>query len=139
MRILLVRGVEDALYQHGMEHFADDFDMVVKLQHDEKVVNRWGEAHEIDYLDVDPPEQVMVECMERIKVEWEQTHPDVAHLGHSAAGMWWFYWYSPDMEQMPKLLADGRREDLRAAAADYIAAGFGEDRGPTLNVPEMVE
>lgn len=77
---------------------------------------------------------LLVECMERVKAAWEESHPDTreSSLGHSAAGMWFFYWVSSDMLTMAELVRRGRGKDLRDACTDYIAAGFGEWRGPTL-------
>ena len=78
---------------------------------------------------------VLVESLERIKLAWEDAHRDSVRemsLGHAAAGMFFFYWVSPDMLRISELVRCGRAEDIRDAAADYIDSRFGEDRGPTL-------
>jgi len=102
-------------------------------------INAKGEATEhkqglaVDYVEIDPADCTLIECMDRIKAEWERTAPaEKAHLGHAAAGSWLYYWLSGNLEPITQLAYEGRSEDLRAAADDYISSALGLLRGPAL-------
>lgn len=73
------------------------------------------------FLDAAAPNSVLLECMERVRGEWEAKAPHTeVHRGHEHAGFWLFYWLW-DGTSMQSLLAAGHHDDLRAAAAAYVA------------------
>lgn len=142
MKIAIVRGSADTLKELGMGFITADADAVIEVPTNR---NHYvdipgapefaieGEQYcEVVWAEVDPPEQVFVECMSRIKEAWECTFPEDSHLGHAAQGLWFSYWLSPQLEPISRLLTEGRVSDLRASAADFIAAEFGNLRGPQL-------
>ena len=132
MRVHVVRSHPDR------EALPSDADLVLRVPPTgpaaDVVLDRWGQVYSLVYTDDDPSDLALVECMERIKRAWEDAHEEAREvaLGHSAAALWFFYWVSPDMIRMPELVRRNRSQDLRAAATDYLDAGFGESRGPTL-------
>lgn len=122
MRVLVVRGSEGALEEHGLEGMKKDFQLVINLPpgEDARVLDSFGQVYELEFLDLDPADCAVVECFERIKHEWEQTHPEESHLGHASAGLWLLYWFSADMEPMSTLIRENRSNDLRAATTRFI-------------------
>lgn len=80
-------------------------------------------------------ELAFVEAASRIKSEFERAFPEQAHLGHASVGTWLFYWTSGDLRSTLDLLRDEDSDALRKSANDFLEAGFGEHRGPTLNAP----
>lgn len=139
MQIAVVRGTVEELNEMGMENLIVGADLVVEVPGTDgtRIRDVFDLHHDIRYVQINTPEQVMAESFDRIKCCWEQSHPtDGSHLGHSAAGLWWFYWLSPQLEHMSVLLARGDVDGLRAAAGDYIDSGYGERRGPTLEQPQ---
>lgn len=140
MQIAIIRGTEDKLRDVGMESLLSGAEMVIEVpgHSDCRISDRYGQTNDIRYVEVDTPEQVLVECMTRIKRTWEDTHrQDDNYLGHAAAGTWFFYWFSPQMLSMSALLARGDVDELRAAATDYIDSEFGAERGPTLDQDQL--
>lgn len=119
------------IFGRRLVQLANQADAVIRI-------DAQGEAHcsnlswQVDYFDAGSPDCVLVECLERIKAEWERTHEEERHLGHAAAGMFFCYWLAPDMRTMAQLARDGHAEVLRACASDYIDSGFGELRGPAI-------
>lgn len=135
MKIAVIRGTQEKLVEMGMEIMLDGAELVIEVPGDDqhRINDRYGQTYDVRFIEVDTPEQAVAECFVCIKRSWEESHPkDAHHLGHAAAGFWYFYWFSTQMEPMSTLLARGDVDALRAAAGDYISAGYGEYRGPTL-------
>jgi hypothetical protein len=124
-----------------MEHLALEADLYVTVPsaEDEVIEDRSGVIHRISYVSVDPPEQVIFECLQMIGAAWEDYFPDEAHLAHAAGGFWLRFWTSPQIEFMSKLAAEGRSDDLRAAAKDYVLSGFGQRRGPAILIEDTAQ
>jgi hypothetical protein len=89
---------------------------------------------EISVYVFDGAEGALFECLEQIKLAWEDSAAENGHLGHAAAGHWLFYWIAPDLSSMRQLVRTGRVDDLRAAARSYIESGFGSLHGPKIAV-----
>ena len=131
----MTRGSSDALSDFGLETFVADSDLVVSLPLDSDLASdRAGAEHALRFIDVDPADEALIGCLEMIKREWEREFPDEAHLGHAAAGNWFFYWFSPQMQTMSDLLRANRAEDLRAAARAFVGKHFGWDGAPDIEV-----
>jgi hypothetical protein len=127
----------------ALEDF-ESFGEVVEAEIDQAVaviaLQPDGDARELksgDEISVyvfDGAEGALFECLEQIKLAWEESALENGHLGHAAAGMWLFYWIAPDLSSMRQLVRAGRVDDLRAAARSYIEAGFGSQHGPKIAV-----
>lgn len=109
-------------------------DIVVALGRDGDARDLIG-GDEVPVYVFDGGDSALFECCERIKLAWEAAKPKEGHLGHAAVGMWLFYWFAPDLSPMHRLSSSGRVDELRAAASDFIEAGFGELRAPRIKVP----
>lgn len=92
-------------------------------------------ASDIANFDEDPIELAFVEAANRVKTRWEQSHDTESYLGHAAVGFWMYFWMAADQRTTMDLIAARDSSALRRSANDYIEAGFGEKRGPALDVP----
>lgn len=140
MQITVLRGTRESVEEMGMESLLDG-EMLIQLPADDgqRVCDAYRQIYTVKLVEADVPEQVLVNCFDQIRGAWEQINPDEAHLAHCACGTWWFYWFSPKLEPTSALLLQGRVADLRASAADFIAAEFGALRGPTLDPAQEKE
>lgn len=131
MKILVVRGSEEVVRDCPIIFARSDLTIQVPPPGPE-VADEAGDQHEVAYVDLDPADAALIDCMRRVKEAWEEHFPEEGHLGHASSGMWFHYWFSPDLRSMSDLLAAGDSDGLRKASADFIDREFGLRGGPQI-------